>query len=80
LAHIRRKFIEAQSSADSECARILKIISEVYRGEASAKTPDTRCAVRQDRTRPLLEELFVFLKACMLKSLPKVLSPIKFRL
>lgn len=71
LAHIRRKFIEAQSSAGSECARILKIISEVYRGETSAKTPDARCAVRQARTQPLLEELFVFLKACMLKSLPK---------
>lgn len=71
LAHIRRKFIEAQSSASSECARILKVISEVYRGETGARTADARCAVRQARTRPLLEELFVFLKACMLKSLPK---------
>jgi transposase len=71
LAHIRRNFIEAQASAGSECARILKLISEVYRGEASAKTHEARFAVRQARTRPLLEELFVFLKACMLKSLPK---------
>ena len=71
LAHIRRKFIEAQASAGSECARILKSISEVYRAEASAKTHEARFAVRQARTRPLLEELFVFLKACMLKILPK---------
>jgi len=71
LAHIRRNFIEAQASAGSECARILKLISDVYRGEASAKTPESRLAVRQARTRPLLEELFVFLKACMLKTLPK---------
>jgi transposase len=71
LAHIRRKFIEAQSSAGSECATILKNISEVYRGEVSAKTADARCAVRQARTRPALEDLCVFLHACMLKSLPK---------
>jgi hypothetical protein len=71
LAHIRRKFIEAQASARSECARILKTISEVYRAEANAKTPEARCAVRQAKTQPLLAELFVFLKACMLKTLPK---------
>ena len=71
MAHIRRNFIEAQASAGSECARILKLISEIYRGESSAKTHEARFAVRQARTRPLLEELFVFLKACMLKTLPK---------
>jgi len=71
MAHIRRNFIEAQASARSECARILKLISEVYRGEASTKTHEARFAVRQARTRPLLEELFAFLKACMLKTLPK---------
>jgi transposase len=71
LAHIRRKFIECQPSAGHECGRILKLIAEVYRGEVSAKTPEARLAVRQARTRRLLEELFVFLKACMLKTLPK---------
>ena len=71
VAHIRRRFIEAQASAGSECSRILKLISEVYRSEASTKTMDARFAVRQARTRPLLEELFAFLKACMLKTLPK---------
>lgn len=49
----------------------MKLIAEVYRGEVNAKTPEGRLAVRQARTRRLLEELFVFLKACMLKTLPK---------
>jgi transposase len=71
LAHIRREFIECQSSAGQECGRILKLFADVYRGEVNARTPEERLAVRQARTRRLLEELFVFLKVCMLKTLPK---------
>jgi ABC-type polysaccharide/polyol phosphate export permease len=37
----------AHSSAGSECARILNIISELYRGEASAMTAGARCPVRK---------------------------------
>ncbi|MFM6203440.1 MAG: transposase [Dolichospermum sp.] len=58
---MRRKFIEAQASAGAECARILKSISDVYRAEASAKTHEARFAVRQARTRPLLETSFSYL-------------------
>ncbi len=65
------KFINVQAAAASACAWVLNIISDVYRAEASAKTSEVRLAVRQARTQALLEELFVFFEACMLKTLPK---------
>jgi hypothetical protein len=71
LAHIRKEFIECQYSAGYECRRLLKLIAEVYRGEVNARTPEGLLAVRQARTRRLLEEIFVFLKAVILKTPPK---------
>jgi transposase len=57
FAHVRRKFIEVQSSAGSACARILKLIAAIYQKEASAKTTEARLLVRKNCTRAMAVEL-----------------------
>ena len=37
LAHVRRKFIEAQDSATKDCGEVLKLISQLYKVEKDAK-------------------------------------------
>jgi transposase len=71
LAHIRRKFIDVQDTAGSECNAILRLISDIYRKERSGNTPEQLLAIRAAVTGPLLEKLFTYLKELRNKILPK---------
>lgn len=62
LAHIRRKFIEAKDDHPAHVAAVLKLIARIYVIEAelreSGADAGQRLAVRQTRTRPVLDELY----------------------
>ena len=61
LAHIRRKFFEAQEQSPSVIAPILETIAGLYRVERSLRhsgaPPGCRELVRRSRSRPLLDRL-----------------------
>lgn len=71
LAHVRRKFIEVQETAQRECARILKFIADLYRIENSIRDPVKRLEVREARGKKPLAELFIYLHALHARTLPK---------
>ena len=65
LAHARRKFDElVKANASPVAAQALQRIAWLYRVEADAKdlSAQQRLQMRQDRSRPLCEELHVWLK------------------
>ena len=71
MAHIRRKFVDvhkAQGSAIAEQA--IKRIAELYavEKEARGQPPDQRVRLRQDRAKPILDDLEQWLHA----QLPKI--------
>jgi len=63
MAHIRRRFIDGNKLAPSECDRIVKQISKLYAFEAKWKELDAaeRFIQRQELARPELEKLFSIL-------------------
>ena len=71
LAHIRRKFIEVQSAGGSECARVLKLITEIYRREKDVNSAEERYEIRQKHSRALFAQLFTLLKELAPKGLPR---------
>lgn len=73
MAHIRRKFIEATTSAPTECNHVVALIAKLYQIEKVAKdyTPDERKALRQKQSRPILDVLEKYLKQIQLSTLPK---------
>ena len=73
LAHVRRKFIEVQKSAQKECQQVLKLISELYHLEKSAKDESSRMAIREKKSIKVLDELFKYLKNTNEKILPRSL-------
>jgi hypothetical protein len=71
MAHIRRKFVDvhkAQGSAIAEEA--IRRIAQLYvvEKEARGQPPDIRRAVRQDKAKPILDDLEAWLNA----QLPKI--------
>lgn len=66
-AHARRKFFQAQTSARADADAVLRQIAKLYRIEAglreTAATTTERLAVRQQQSRPILEELHQQLSA-----------------
>jgi len=65
-SHVRREFIElAKGKAAPVATETLQRIAALYAIEAEmrGKPPDIRRAVRQERSRPLVEDLFVWLSA-----------------
>lgn len=73
LAHVRRKFIEIQKTANTECTKVLKQIAELYRLENSFKTTEERFTLRQTKSKQKLDDLFSYLKELQTKTLPEAL-------
>lgn len=73
MAHIRRRFIEGQKLAPSECGRIVKQISELYKLEAKWKELDAaeRTIKRQELAKPELEKLFSLLSDTQRQLMPR---------
>lgn len=73
LAHIRRKFIEAQPKAKADCTEILTIIARLYEVEAKArgKTADERYILRRKKAVPHLKKLYRTLKRIRRRAMPE---------
>jgi transposase len=73
LAHVRRKFIEAQSSGRSECGRVLELIAKLYHIENQSKglAPPDRKAAREKHARDILQKLRAYLLELQTKTLPR---------
>lgn len=75
-AHARRKWHEARSSDPTRAHQALALIQRLYDVEDDSRLlePELRCAVRQERSLPLLAEFRAWLDATCAGALPK--SPI----
>lgn len=77
-AHARREFIKAQDNDQIRATEVLKKIQAMYKVEDEARKlqlgPDERLALRQQKSKPVWDELFDYLQAELPKVLPK--SPI----
>ena len=73
LAHVRRKFIEAEKSCSKEANAILQIIAELYRLENNWKglSPPERKLQREKKSKPVLKKLVEYLRALQLRTLPR---------
>ena len=73
LAHVRRKFIEVEKTAKSECTKVLELISRLYQNEAKWKNADSqeRLNLRQQHSVPVLSELHEYLSMLQVRTLPK---------
>lgn len=73
MAHIRRKFIEAQSTSKSAAGKVLTLIAELYKLEKQlkAKTPEERCERRKKKAFPLLRKLYRTIQAQRKTTLPQ---------
>jgi transposase len=73
LAHVRRKFIEAQPVAKTECGAVLNIIGKLYGFEKkwSNAPPDTLRELRARFSKPELETLHRYLVELREKTLPQ---------
>ena len=60
MAHVRRKLIDAGAVNHSGANKLLKLIAELYKIEKAIKNekPENRLAVRQSRSKELLQKLF----------------------
>jgi transposase len=57
-AHVRRKFIEAESSAKAQCAEVLDLIGKLYEVERTITgPPEERLAIRNERSRPIVTQI-----------------------
>lgn len=73
MAHIRRKFIKAQDSAESDCTRVLTIIGALYHIEAKLKgeKPEDRRRIRLKKSFPELKRLYRLVRELKRKTLPE---------
>ncbi|MDP6658099.1 MAG: IS66 family transposase [Nitrospinaceae bacterium] len=71
-AHTRRKFDEAASSRPQEATEVLARIAQLYKIESECKemTPEQRCNVRDQRSRPILDGIFERMEELKTKTLP----------
>ena len=72
-AHARRKFYDAQDSDEQRAAQVLMLIAELYAVEREAKDADeeSRLALRQDRSVPVLTRIKTWLDAEQQVVLPR---------
>jgi len=73
MAHIRRKFVEAQSTSKSAAGKVLMLIAELYKLERAIKdkTPEERLERRKKKAFPLLMKLYRLIRAQRKTTLPK---------
>lgn len=76
-AHARREFVRAQDNDQTRAAEALKKIQALYKVEEEARkeqlSPEERLTLRQQKSRPIWDELFAYLRAELEKTLPKSL-------
>lgn len=74
-AHARRRFKEAVRTSPKEAAQVVVWIGELYGLERSAKkntlADERRGELRQERARPILKRIHVYLKEIAITALPK---------
>ncbi|MFQ5620103.1 MAG: IS66 family transposase [Rhodospirillales bacterium] len=72
-AHARRKFYDARLDDRRRCTEMLALIGRLYEVERDAKEldPDARCALRRERSAPVLNEIEAKLQAWSIELLPK---------
>jgi transposase len=77
-AHARREFVKAKDNDPQRAEFALRCIQMLYKVEEEARNqqlnPAERLALRQEKSRPVWEELFAWMRAEAEKTLPK--SPI----
>lgn len=73
LAHVRRKFIEAEKSCSKEATTVLSFISELYRLERAWEglSPPERKAERDAYSKPIFLKLEGYLRELRERTLPK---------
>lgn len=73
MAHIRRKFIEAQATSKSAAGKILELIAELYKTEKNLKkaTPEERHAQRKKKSFCVLKKLYRLIKTQRKSTLPQ---------
>ena len=70
IVHVRRKFVEEAERTDSAIAKhAIKMITELYvvEKEVRGKAPEERVALRQEKAKPVFDELEVWLQAQLSK-------------
>jgi transposase len=77
-AHARREFVKAKDNDPQRAEFALRCIQLLYKVEEEARnqqlSPEERLALRQEKSRPVWEELFAWMRIELEKTLPK--SPI----
>jgi hypothetical protein len=77
-AHARREFVKAKDNDPQRAEFALRCIQLLYKVEEEARnqqlSPEERLALRQEKSRPVWEELFAWMRIELEKILPK--SPI----
>jgi len=67
LAHGRRQFVEVAENFPNECRYVLEKLGQVYGHDAEARerglTPDERLRLHQDRSGPVMDQLYGWLEA-----------------
>ena len=73
LAHVRRKFIEAEKSCSKESTTILSLIAELYRldKQTAGLDPPEKLAERAKHSKPVLKKLELYLRQLKDRTLPK---------
>jgi len=73
MAHIRRKFIEAQSSSKSAAGKVLMLIADLYKLERSLKDRpiEERYERRKKKAFPILKKLYRLLRQQRKSTLPQ---------
>jgi transposase len=67
LAHGRRQFVDVAEDFPDECRYVLEMLGQVYGHDAEARerglTPDERLLLHRDRSKPVMDQLHVWLNA-----------------
>jgi len=67
LAHARRRFVDVEWNFPKECGHVLETLEKVYKNDAVTKqqgmTPEQRLQYHQAESRPLMQDLRVWLTA-----------------
>jgi transposase len=75
MAHARRKFDEALKNDKGRAEHVLALIQKLYQVERQAKDDqldyDQRKALRLEKSAPVLDELFAWMKENVTQTLPK---------
>lgn len=69
MTHARRKFLECEPHVPAESKFALDLIGELYRIEREGKEPGANLGtLRNEKSRPLIDELFTWAKAQQVRS------------